>query len=133
MTLSRKVRTFGVGLKSYLSSGMTSTIPMTRVRVLSHVALAGVRKLVAGKPGWAATAPTEPSIESATTTRLRVNEFRVIVPPICDYSEIRSGPSYEPQLPANAGFSGGAEQREVTRATASPIRRMGTSMKDGWR
>src|SRR5438128_4948552 len=78
MTLSRKVRTAGVGLKSYLSSGMTSTIAMTRLRVLSHVALAGVRKLVAGKPGWAAAAPTVPSIASTATTTLRVNEFLVI-------------------------------------------------------
>src|SRR5213593_285495 len=71
MTLSRKVRTLGVGLKSYLSSGMTSTIPMTRLRVLSHVALAGVRKLVAGKLGWAGAAPAVLRIASAATTTPR--------------------------------------------------------------
>src|SRR2546426_188323 len=96
MTLSRNVRTVGVGLKSYLSSGMTSTIAMTRLRVLSHVALAGVRKLVVGKPGWAAAAPTVPSIASMATTTLRVNEFLVIVLPSGDDSEICSGTSYEP-------------------------------------
>src|SRR5437867_1232043 len=84
MTLSRKVRTVGTGLKSYLSSGMTSTIPMTRLRVLSHVVLAGVRKLVAGNAGWAAAAPAVPSIASAATTTLTANEFLAIVPPIHD-------------------------------------------------
>src|SRR5207244_12501024 len=68
MTLSRKVRTFGVGLKSYLSSGMTSTIPMTRLRVLSHVALAGVMKLVAGMLGWAGAALAVLRIASVETT-----------------------------------------------------------------
>src|SRR5438093_6578909 len=71
MTLSRKVRTLGVGLKSYLSSGMTSTIPMTRLRVLSHVALAGVRKLVAGKLGSAGAAAPVLRIASAATTTPR--------------------------------------------------------------
>src|SRR5215475_3518020 len=98
MTLSRKVRTFGVGLKSYLSSGMTSTIPMTRLRVLSHVALAGVRKLAAGKPGWAAAAPTVPSIRSAAITTLRVNELLVIVPPLATISR------YAPAQRTKHGF-----------------------------
>src|SRR6185436_5903900 len=95
MTFSRNVRTLGVGLKSYLSSGMTSTIPMTRRRVLSHVALAGVRKLVGGKLGWAAAAAAVPRIESATTTTLRVNEFQVICfLPSGDDSEIRAGNNF---------------------------------------
>jgi hypothetical protein len=55
---------------------------MTRLRVLSHVALAGVRKLVGGKLGCAAAAAAVPRIESTTTTTLRVNAFRIIVPPI---------------------------------------------------
>jgi hypothetical protein len=47
---------------------MTSTIPMTRLRVLSHVALADVRKLAGGKLGWAAAAPAVPRISAITRT-----------------------------------------------------------------
>src|SRR4029453_10198708 len=89
-TTSRKLRTVGVGLKSHLSSGIASTSPTTRVRVLSHVALAGARKLVGA--GWDADAPLPPAdvcanagmaprITSETTTTLRAKELVRMTPP----------------------------------------------------
>src|SRR5947209_173682 len=84
MTTSRKLRTAGVGLKSYLSSGMTSTMPVTRLRVLSHVALTGVWKLVGGKLVWPVVSPTLPRIASAMIATLVGNVFLIMIPPISD-------------------------------------------------
>src|SRR5262249_10383702 len=64
--------------------------PTTRVRVLSHVVLAGVRKLVGA--GWVADAPLPPAgvcanagmaprITSETTTTLRLSELVRMTPP----------------------------------------------------
>jgi hypothetical protein len=74
----------GVGLKSYLSSGIASMSPSTSVRVLSHVALAGARKLVG--VGWTGDAPlplggvcantgAELMIISETTTTLHAKKI----------------------------------------------------------
>jgi hypothetical protein len=49
--------------------------------VLSHVALVGVRKLVAGKLDWAA-AGLAPRTASTATRTLRLNECVVIAPPV---------------------------------------------------
>src|SRR5215467_3456691 len=91
MRTSRTVRTAGVGRKSYLSSGIASAIPRTRPRVLSHVALVGVRKLVAGNfdgaPGaealgvCAIPGVVQSTISKATTTR-RTNAFLLMNPPV---------------------------------------------------
>src|SRR6266700_4044283 len=94
MRISRKVRTAGVGLKSYLSSGMISASPRTSARVLSQVVLVGARKLVAGKPGrpapaagagplgvWAIPGAAH-SRARAATTRLRISVSLLIIPPV---------------------------------------------------
>src|SRR6266568_5852244 len=85
MATSRNDRWAGVGLKSHLSSGMASTRPSTRVRVLSHVALVAVRKLVAGKLGGAgvwANAGLATRTASAATRTLLLNECVIIAPPV---------------------------------------------------
>src|SRR5215471_15883861 len=91
MRTSRTVRTAGVGRKSYLSSGRASAMPRTRLRVLSHVALVGVRKLVAGNfdgaPGaeplgvCAIPGVAQSTASMATTTR-RTNAFLLMGPPV---------------------------------------------------
>src|SRR5215831_8862597 len=91
MRTSRAVRTAGVGRKSYLSSGTASAMPRTRLRVLSHVALVGVRKLVAGNfdgaPGaealgvCAIPGVVQSTASMATTTR-PANAFLLMSPPL---------------------------------------------------
>src|SRR5215471_38650 len=91
MRTSRAVRTAGVGLKSYLSSGTASAMPRTRLRVLSHVALVGVRKLVAGNfdgapgaeaLGACAIAGAVQSTASMATITRRTNAFLLMSPPV---------------------------------------------------
>src|SRR5262249_34158383 len=80
-----KLRTVGVGLKSHLSSGIASMSPTTRVRALSHVVLAGVRKLCVADAllppaGVCANAGVAPRITKETTTTLRLSAL-VRMPP----------------------------------------------------
>src|SRR5215471_8960489 len=91
MRTSRAVRTAGVARKSYLSLGIASAMPRTRLRVLSHVALVAVRKLVAGNfdgapgvgaLGVCAIAGVVQSTASMATTTRRTNAFLLMSPPV---------------------------------------------------